>query len=444
MKNIVIMGAAGRDFHNFNVLYRDEGGVRVVAFTATQIPGIDGRTYPTGLAGRFYPDGVPIRPEAELEEIIREHGVREVVFAYSDVSHEQVMHQASRALAAGADFRLLSAASTMIRAEKPVFSVCAVRTGCGKSPVTAEVCRQIVDRGLTPVVIRHPMPYGDLEKQAVQRFKSMEDLDRHGCTVEEREEYEGHIERGLTVFAGVDYQRILDAAQAHADVVVWDGGNNDTPFIRPDIHIVVFDPLRAGHETRYHPGETNMLLADVAVLGKAGSAEPAQLEAVQRTVAERNPGAVQVTADFKLMVDDPDRVRGTRVLVVEDGPTLTHGGMAFGAARLAAERLGGSLAQPAGAAKGSVAQCLREHPHISGVLPAVGYSPDQLVDLKASIEAVECDLVLYATPINLDRLLKLDRPALRVRYEYEDVAEPTLEQAWTRLAEERSINGLLV
>ncbi|MGE4558439.1 MAG: GTPase, partial [Desulfovibrionaceae bacterium] len=274
MKKILIMGAAGRDFHNFNVRYRDEGGMKVVAFTATQIPGIGGRVYPTGLAGRFYPDGIPIRPEAELEDLIRSQGVDEAVFSYSDVSHEQVMHAASRALAAGADFRLLSPASTMLKIEKPVISVCAVRTGCGKSAVTAEICRQLADRGLTPVVVRHPMPYGDLERQAVQRFKTLEDLDQHECTVEEREEYEGHIERGVTVFSGVDYQRILEAAQARADVVVWDGGNNDTPFVQPDIHIVVFDPLRAGHERRYHPGETNMLMADIAVIGKMDSAAP--------------------------------------------------------------------------------------------------------------------------------------------------------------------------
>lgn len=442
MKKIVIMGAAGRDFHNFNVRYRDEGGMKVVAFTATQIPGIGGRVYPTGLAGRFYPDGIPIRPEAELEDLIRSQGVDEAVFSYSDVSHDQVMHAASRALAAGADFRLLSPASTMLKIEKPVISVCAVRTGCGKSVVTAEICRQLADRGLTPVVIRHPMPYGDLERQAVQRFKTLEDLDQHECTVEEREEYEGHIERGVTVFSGVDYQRILEAAQAHADVVVWDGGNNDTPFVRPDIHIVVFDPLRAGHERRYHPGETNMLMADIAVIGKMDSAAPEDAAAVQAQISRSNPGAIQVKANFRLAVDNPEQVRGKRVLVVEDGPTLTHGGMAFGAAWLAAQSLGAETAPPTDSAKGSAADCLRAYPHIKDVLPAVGYGPEQMADLKASVESADCDLILYATPINLVRLLDLQKPAVRVRYEYQDAGLPSLEEAWTKLARARSIKVL--
>jgi predicted GTPase len=288
------------------------------------------------------------------------------------------------------------------------------------------------------------MPYGDLESQAVQRFKTLRDLDEHGCTVEEREEYEGHIERGLTVFAGVDYQRILDAAQAHADVVVWDGGNNDTPFIKPDVHVVVFDPLRAGHESRYHPGEANMLLADIAVLGKADSAEPAQMEALRKTVAERNPGAIQVEAAFRLAVDDPERVRGRRVLAVEDGPTLTHGEMGYGAAYLAARRLGAAVAPAREAAKGRIAQALRQYPHIGDVLPAVGYCEEQMRDLKASIEAAECEAVLYATPIDLGRLLDLHKPAFRVRYDYEDAGETTLEEASTKLARTRNMKGLFV
>ncbi|WP_281172056.1 cyclic 2,3-diphosphoglycerate synthase [Nitratidesulfovibrio termitidis] len=421
VRNVVIMGAAGRDFHNFNVLLRNDPAVHVVAFTAAQIPDIDGRCYPAALAGARYPDGVPILAERELTALCRDNNVHEVIFSYSDVSHETVMHAASLTLAAGADFRLLSPAATMLRADKPVVAVTAVRTGCGKSPVTRHLCAAFLARGIRPVVVRHPMPYGDLERQAVQRFASHADMDAADCTVEEREEYEHLVDAGITVFAGVDYARILAAAQTEADVLLWDGGNNDTPFFRPDVHLTVCDPLRAGHELAYHPGETNLRMCHVTVINKVETATPEQVATVRANIAAANPGARVLLADSVVEVDDPAAIRRARVLLVEDGPTLTHGGLPFGAAQAAAEMHGaGRLADPRPYARGSLKQVFEDYPHLGKALPAMGYSRRQLDDLEATINATPCDLVLLGTPVRLDRLIRIDRPWLRVRYTYRD------------------------
>lgn len=421
VRNVVIMGAAGRDFHNFNVLLRNDPAVHVVAFTAAQIPDIAGRCYPASLAGPRYPDGVPILAESELTALCRDNNVHEVIFSYSDVAHETVMHAASLALAAGADFRLLSPAATMLRAQKPVVAVTAVRTGSGKSPVTRHLCAAFLAHGMRPVVVRHPMPYGDLEKQAVQRFASHADMDAADCTVEEREEYEHLVDAGITVFAGVDYARILAAAQAEADVLLWDGGNNDTPFFRPDVHSTVLDPLRAGHELTYHPGETNLRMCHVAVINKVDTATPDQVDTVRANIAAANPAARVLLADSVVEVDDPAAIRKARVLLVEDGPTLTHGGLPFGAAQTAAEMHGaGRIADPRPYAQGSLKQVFEKYPHLGKALPAMGYSRRQLDDLEATINATPCDLVLLGTPVRLDRLIRIDRPWLRVRYTYRD------------------------
>lgn len=424
VRNVVVMGAAGRDFHNFNVLLRDDPAVHVVAFTAAQIPDIDGRCYPAALAGPRYPDGVPILAERELAALCRDNRVHEVIFSYSDVAHETVMHAASLALAAGADFRLLSPAATMLRADKPVVAVTAVRTGCGKSPVTRHLCAAFLERGMRPVVVRHPMPYGDLAKQAVQRFASHADMDAADCTVEEREEYEHLVDAGIVVYAGVDYARILAAAQAEADVLLWDGGNNDTPFFRPDVHLTVCDPLRAGHELTYHPGETNLRMCHVAVINKVDTATPDQVATVRSNIAAANPAARVLLADSVVEVDDPAAIRRARVLLVEDGPTLTHGGLPFGAAQAAAEMHGaGRMADPRPYAQGSLKQVFEDYPHLGKALPAMGYSRRQLEDLEATINATPCDLVLLGTPVRLDRLIRIERPWLRVRYTYRDRAE---------------------
>lgn len=425
-KRVVILGAAGRDFHDFNCCFRADASTRVVAFTATQIPGIDDRCYPAALAGPRYPAGVPIRAESELSEIIREHAVDEVVFAYSDVSHAHVMHLAARANASGAAFRLLGVAQTMLSTRLPTIAVCAVRTGCGKSQTSRYVVRHLRALGLRPVVIRHPMPYGDLARQVVQRFSSYGDLDRHACTLEEREEYEGHLEAGTVVYAGVDYARILDQAQTEADVLIWDGGNNDTPFIKPDLWITVADPLRPGHELLYYPGEVNLRAADVVLINKTGSARPADVEEVARNTSSVNPSAVVIRADSALRIEGSAELAGKRVLALEDGPTLTHGSMAFGAAAVAAERAGAEIVDPRPHAVGSIAQVYRDYPHLGGVLPAMGYSESQLEELRQTIEATSCDLVLYATPVDLTRLVRLDKAAVRVRYELEDLDRPTL------------------
>jgi len=418
---VVIMGAAGRDFHDFNVVYRDDPGTEVVAFTATQIPGIDDRRYPAELAGELYPEGIPIVPEEELEELVFENDVDLVVFSYSDVPHETVMHAASRAMSAGADFGLIGPRGIMLESSKPVIAVCAVRTGCGKSQTTRAVAAALAEQGLIPVVVRHPMPYGDLAAQRVQRFGDHEDLARHQATIEEREEYEPHIEAGRVVFAGVDYEAILREAEQEADVILWDGGNNDLPFFLPDLYIVVADPLRPGHEQRFHPGETNLRMADVVVINKIDSASEEDLDAVIESVETLNPEAEILTARSDLFLDGPS-IEGKRVVVVEDGPTLTHGGMTYGAGVVAARRFGAAeLVDPRRAAVGSIHAVLERYPDLEPLLPAMGYGELQMEELRATLEAVDADVVLAATPIDLGRLLQLDKPVTRVRYELAQV-----------------------
>ncbi len=426
---VIIMGAAGRDFHNFNVFFRDNPNYEVVAFTATQIPNIEGRRYPPALAGGLYPEGVPIYPEEDLVELIRRYEVDRVVFAYSDVSHEYVMHKASQVVAAGADFWLMGAGSTMLKSNKPVVAVCAVRTGCGKSQTTRHVCDLLQKMGKKVVVVRHPMPYGDLAAQAVQRFATYEDLDRHHCTIEEREEYEPHLDRGVVVYAGVDYERILRQAEAEADVVVWDGGNNDLPFFVPDLHIVVADPHRPGHELRYHPGEANLRRADVVVINKVDTASPEGVAEVREDIYAVNPQAVVIEAASPIFVEDPGAIRGKRVLVVEDGPTLTHGEMTYGAGVVAARRFGAAeLVDPRPYAVRSIAATFEKYPHIGPLLPAMGYGKEQIEDLQETINRTDCDLVLVATPIDLRRLIDIRHPVDRVRYELQVIGQPTLEE----------------
>ena len=422
MERILIMGAAGRDFHNFNTCFRDNPAVRVVAFTAAQIPGIEDRRYPACLAGSLYPDGIPIFPEIELPRLIRELAVDEVVFAYSDVPHAHVMHAASMVLSCGADFRLLGPKRTMIRSTRPVVAVVAVRTGCGKSQTTRHVGRLLRAEGLRVSVVRHPMPYGDLAGQAVQRFASLADLDRFQCTIEEREEYEPLIEADLIVRAGVDYGAILREAEAESDVIIWDGGNNDFSFYVPDLCIVVVDPHRPGDERNYHPGEANLRMADVVIVNKIDSAEPDRVEAVKASVAALNPHAEIVLANSRIEVDEPERIAGKRVLVIEDGPTLTHGSMAYGAGVIAAERLGAAeLVDPAPYAVGSMVTTLAAWPRLTRLLPAMGYSDTQMRDLEASINRTPADLVVIGTPIDLRRFLTIERPSVRVRYELEEL-----------------------
>lgn len=425
---VVIMGAAGRDFHNFNVYFRDNPSYRVVAFTATQIPNIAGRSYPPELAGSRYPQGIPIYPESELVNLIRQEGVNLVVFAYSDVPHEYVMHRASAVLAAGADFRLMGTENTMLRAGVPVVSVGAVRTGAGKSQTTRRVADILRRDGRRVVVVRHPMPYGDLVRQACQRFATYEDLDLNACTIEEREEYEPHLDRGIVVYAGVDYGRILRAAEQEADVILWDGGNNDLPFFRSNLHIVVADPHRAGDELRYYPGESNLRLADVVVINKVDTATPECINLVRENVGSANPKARIIEAASPIYVDDPAAIRGKRVLIIEDGPTLTHGNMAYGAGVVAARRFGAAeMVDPRPYAAGLIRQAFTEYPQIGPLLPAVGYSPEQIHDLEETINATPCDLVLIATPIDLRRVLHMKWPAQRVRYELQEIGRPTLE-----------------
>jgi len=429
IENVIIMGAAGRDFHNFNVYFRNNPRYNVVAFTAAQIPDIQGRRYPAQLAGAAYPDGISIHAEEELADLIRAHKVDLVAFSYSDVPHTEVMHKASLAMAHGADFILIGATYTMICPTKTIVAVCAVRTGCGKSPTTRKVCEILQRAGQKIVVVRHPMPYGDLTRQIVQRFSSYEDFATHQCTIEEREEYEPLVEKGIVVYAGIDYGLILARAEAEADVIVWDGGNNDTPFYYPDVHIVVFDPHRAGHERLYFPGETNMLMADIAVINKVDSAPVEKVAQVRGTIAKFNAKARIVEACSTVIVRDPGQIAGKRVLVVEDGPTLTHGEMAFGAGLIAARTYGaGVVVDPRPYAVGSIRLAFGHYGHIGPVLPAMGYSQAQINDLQQTIAATPCDLVLFATPIHLSRLLAIDKPTLRVRYEYEDRGTPTLEE----------------
>lgn len=434
------MGAGGRDFHDFNVVFRNDPSTEVVAFTAAQIPGIAGRTYPASLAGPHYPSGIPIRPEEELADIVECEAVDEVVLAYSDLSHEAVMHKASTALAAGADFRLLGPKATMLRSTKPVVAVCAVRTGCGKSQTSRRIGQILLGHGLAVALVRHPMPYGDLEAMRVQRFASLADIDASHPTVEEREEYEAPVLMGMVMYAGVDYGEILERAQAEADVVVWDGGNNDFPFFAPDLHITVVDPLRPGHELTYHPGETNTRMADVIVVNKLDSAD---LDAVSRVVANVltvNPRATIVKANSPVVLEPGPSLVGARVLVVDDGPTITHGGMPFGAGTVAARHAGAaSFVDPRPYAVGSIRETFEQYPAIGAVLPAMGYSDEQLRELEATIDAVDCDVVVTGTPIDLGRLVKVRHPIRHATYELRETGEPTLAQVLEPLVERANL-----
>jgi predicted GTPase len=427
-KKVLIMGAAGRDFHNFNTFFRTNEEYEVVAFTATQIPNIAGRKYPPGLSGALYPDGIPIHPERDLAALIKKHSISFVVFSYSDVSHIYVMHKASEVLAAGAHFLLLGPKDTMIPSKKPVVAICAVRTGCGKSQSTRRIARILQSRGKKVVVIRHPMPYGDLAKQAVQRFATYADLDKHKCTIEEREEYEPHIEKSIVVYAGVDYERILREAEQEADVILWDGGNNDIPFYKPDIHFVVIDPHRPGHELLYHPGETNLRMADAVIINKMDSASPEGIATVRANTKQLNPKAVIIEANSPVTVDNPALIKGKKVLIIEDGPTLTHGGMAYGAGYVAAERAGvQEIIDPRPYAVRTIAATFQKFPQLEKVVPAMGYGKAQINDLAATINAAPVDAVVIATPIDLAKLIEINKPAVRVRYELEEKEEGILE-----------------
>jgi predicted GTPase len=432
VEKVVIMGAAGRDFHNFNVYFKDNERYVVVAFTAAQIPDIAGRLYPPELAGDRYPQGIPIYPEDNLAELIRKDKVDLVAFSYSDVPHVEVMHKASLAMAEGADFILIGAPYTMLKSQKTIVAVCAVRTGCGKSQTTRKVCEIIKKIGKKAVVVRHPMPYGDLRNQIVQRYSSYDDFEKNQCTIEEREEYEPLVELGIVVYAGIDYSKILSEAEKEADVIIWDGGNNDTPFYKPDLHIVLFDPHRAGHELLYFPGETNMIMADIAVINKVDSAPAQKVWQVRKNIEEYAPGAQIVLAESSLVVKKPEMIQGKRVLVIEDGPTLTHGEMPFGAGIVAAETFkAAEIIDPRPYAVGSLNETFTVYPHIGNVIPAMGYTPDQISDLENTINQSDCDLVLFATPIHLPLVLDIQKPTLRVRYEYQDHGQPTLEELIT-------------
>jgi predicted GTPase len=427
MRKTIIMGAGGRDFHNFNVAFRHDPNTDVFAFTATQIPGIAGRTYPPALAGPRYPDGIPIRPEDELTQLVREHEVDEVVLAYSDLKHETVMHKASLVLSTGADFRLMGPAATMLRSTKPVIAVCATRTGCGKSQTSRTVGRLLLDEGLKVALVRHPMPYGNLEAMRVQRFETLEEIDASNPTVEEREEYEEPVRMGMVMYAGVDYEAILRRAEEEADVVVWDGGNNDFPFLRPDLLIVVADPLRPGHELLYHPGETNLRMADVVVINKVDTAEAHNVEQVLENIESVNPMAQVVFAKSPPVLDPGPDLFGKYVLVVDDGPTLTHGEMPFGAGLVAARNAGAAkIVDPRPYAVGSIKDAFEKWPQLTNVLPAMGYGEQQLAELEATINAADCDVVVTGTPIDLGRLITSCHPIRHVRYELEEVGSPTL------------------
>jgi predicted GTPase len=425
----VIMGAAGRDFHNFNVYFRNRPEYDVVAFTATQIPGIEGRTYPTTLSGAIYPEGIPILPEADLPNIIKQKNVDLVVLAYSDISHEDVMHKASLVLACGPDFRLMGPKATTLKSKLPVVSVCAVRTGAGKSTVSRSVSRSLKKLLGRVIVVRHPMPYGDLSKEVCERFASYDDIKRYDCTIEEREEYEPHIDIGNVVYAGVDYEKILREAEKEADVILWDGGNNDLPFYKQDVQIVVVDPLRPGHELQYYPGEANLRMADVVVINKIDSATPDNLETVRRNVRSVRPEARIVEAASEIDVEDEGLIRGKRVVAVEDGPTVTHGGMKEGVGAIAARRFGAKeLVDPKPYAVGSIKKTYEKYPHLGKVLPAMGYGENQTRELKETIQAIDCDSLVLGTPIDLRRVMDISKPAVRVRYEIRETTKPTLEE----------------
>ncbi len=422
VRRVVILGAAGRDFHDFNTVFRNDPSSRVVAFTATQIPGIEGRRYPASLAGSLYPDGIPIFPEEELPRLIRDEKVDLCVFSYSDVAHATVMHLASQVVAAGADFTLLGASRTMLKAKVPVIAVTAVRTGAGKSQTTRYLSRILKELGLAVVAVRHPMPYGDLAAQACQRFGTYADLDREKCTIEEREEYEPHLDNGFVVYSGVDYERILRSAEAESDVILWDGGNNDLPFYEPALHICIADPHRSGHETGYHPGEANFRRADVILINKCDTADEGNIHAVETAAARLNPGARVLRANSPVVCEMPELVRGKRALVVEDGPTLTHGGMSFGAGLVAAKKAGAAaIIDPSPWAVGSIEATFRKYPNATGILPAMGYGDAQIADLAETIARTPCDVVVVGTPIDLTRVVKLTKPAVRVRYELQEV-----------------------
>ncbi|HUV80791.1 MAG TPA: cyclic 2,3-diphosphoglycerate synthase [Candidatus Bathyarchaeia archaeon] len=427
-KKVIIMGAAGRDFHNFNVYFRDNPAYRVVAFTATQIPDIEGRTYPAELAGRLYPDGIPIFPEEDLVSLIKEHAIDRVVFAYSDVPYEYVMSKGAEVNAAGADFTMLGPLATMLRSRVPVISVCAVRTGSGKTSVSKKLCQLLRARNKTVVVVRHPMPYGNLAQQAVQRFSSYKDIERMGCTIEEREEYETHIDVGCTVYAGVDYEKILRRAETEADIIIWDGGNNDFSFFKPDLNIVVADPHRAGDELTYYPGEINARMADVVVINKQDTAELEKIEQVRRNIMKVNPDAKIIDSASPITVEHPELIRGKRVLVVEDGPTLTHGGMKYGAGLIAARKAGAKeIVDPRPFTTGTITETFSEYPEIGPLLPAMGYSDEQINDLEQTINAADCDAVVIGTPIDLTRVITINKPATRVRYGIKEIGDANLE-----------------
>jgi predicted GTPase len=442
VRRVLIMGAAGRDFHNFNRVYRDDPTSQVVAFTATQIPQIAGRRYPPSLAGPHYPAGIPIVLEAELESICRDQGIDQVVFAYSDVSHARVMHTASVVLGAGADFLLLGPQRTMLSAAVPVIAICATRTGCGKSQTARWASKLLRQQGLRVAVIRHPMPYGDLEHQAVQRFASPADLDTADCTIEEREEYEPHLALGNIVYAGVDYDKIVAQAEAEADIILWDGGNNDFSFIRPDLHIVLVDPLRAGHETTHHPGEAVLRMADIILVAKVNSASDADIQQVTETVHGINPGAIITRGASPVKLEQPQRVRGKRVLVVEDGPTITHGGMPYGAGYVAATQAqAAEIIDPRQVAVKEIAALYRQYPHIGSVLPAVGYHAAQLAALRETINRADVDVIVSATPCNLDALIEIDKPVVRARYEFAEAGEPGLASLIENFLQQQGLHG---
>lgn len=430
---VIIMGAAGRDFHNFNTYFRDNPAYDVVAFTATQIPDIEGRIYPPALSGAQYPQGIPIHGEEELPELIKKLKVDQVVFAYSDVSHEYVMHKASLVAACGADFRLMGPDKTMLESTRKVVAITAVRTGSGKSQTTRYVSELLTKAGKKVAVIRHPMPYGNLEEQIAMRFATYEDLDKHKCTIEEREEFEPHIDNGMVVFAGIDYEVLLRQAEAEADVILWDGGNNDIPFYKPDLHIVVVDPHRAGHETLFYPGETNLRMADVAIINKIDSATPENVEKVRQAVIENNPKAEIIMANSPITVEDPSAVKGKKVLVIEDGPTLTHGNMAYGAGVIAARNLGAAeLIDPRPFAVGSIQNTFAKYNHLSELLPAMGYGDVQIKELEQTVNASPAELVMIGTPIDLRRIMNIEKPAVRLRYDLEEIA-PQLEKILAKM-----------
>ncbi len=426
-RKTIIMGAAGRDFHNFNVFYKDNEGYEVVAFTATQIPNIADRKYPSELAGRLYPDGIPIYDEKELTGLIKEYKVDDVVFSYSDVPHEYVMHKASEVQAAGANFIILGAEQTMLKSKVPVIAVCAVRTGCGKSAATRRICQILKEAGKKVVAIRHPMPYGDLVKQKAQRFETYEDLTLHDCTIEEMEEYEPHIEQGTIVYAGVDYEAILRKAENEADIIIWDGGNNDLPFYKPDVYITLVDPHRPGHEVTFYPGETNLILADIIIISKEEYADAENIIKVKENIKKTNPNASIIDASLHITVENLERIKGRRVLAVEDGPTVTHGGMTYGAAVMAAREYGASiLVDPRPFAFGSIKETFNKYPDINNLLPAMGYDRKQILELEETINQTDCDIVITGTPIDLGRIIKINKPIVRAKYELQELSKPGL------------------